>query len=156
MTGRFHDDMTLGEAREILRELLDAGHKCPCCTQMAKIYRRKITGRQAAALISLFRAAGRDYGHFPTVAPDHYEAAQAALLRYWGLTEELQEKREDGGRAGWWRVTERGEAWIRGQTTVPKYARTYDSRCLGLTGESVTVVDALGTKFNYNELMAGI
>jgi hypothetical protein len=40
-----------------------------------------------------------------------------------------------------------------GNTSVPRYAQIYASECLGLTGEPVTIFDALGEHFNYRELM---
>ena len=74
-------------------------------------------------------------------------------LRYWGLLEEELELRPDGGRAGWWRVTELGEWFVLKEATVPRYARIYDNRCLSLVGDQVSITDALGTKFNYDDLM---
>lgn len=152
---RFHDRMTLGEARAILRELVDDGHPCPCCSQFAKVYRRKIHAGIARGLIAAYRHAGREWFHGPTVIQAG-DSGEVSRLRYWGLVEEATERRDDGGRAGWWRVTDRGEAWVRGRATVPKYARIYDGRCLGLTGDPVTIRDALGSRFDYDELMAGV
>lgn len=75
---------------------------------------------------------------------------------HWGLIEEEPIVRPDGGRAGWWRITPFGQQFVLGNSTVPKYARLYDGRCLGLEGVPVTIRDCLGTKFNYADLMAGI
>ena len=36
---------------------------------------------------------------------------------------------------------------------VQKYARIYNDCCLGLEGDLVGIRDALGTKFDYDELM---
>lgn len=77
-----------------------------------------------------------------------------ALLRHWGLIEEHVEKREDGGRAGVWRVTLTGEAFLlRHGASVPQYAVVYNDECLRLEGEQVTIRDALGSAFDYDELM---
>lgn len=148
-------DTSLADAKQWLREQLDGGAPCPCCTQFAKVYRRKITSRQVRALIRVWRSAGTDWCHVTTVHPSLAgDGGELSRLRYWGLLEEADERREDGGRAGWWRVTDRGEQYVLGRTTVPKYAHIYDSRCLALSGDLVSVRDALGTKFNYAELMA--
>lgn len=150
----FHDGMTLAEARNELRELvMEAGHKCPCCTQLAKVYRRKIHATMARSLILMWRAAGTDWVHVPTVAGD---ACEAGKLRYWGLVEEEKATRPDGGRTGWWRVTDKGAAWIGDRTRVPKYAHIYDGRCLRVAGDPISITDALGDRFDYGELMGAV
>ncbi len=106
----------------------------------------------------MHRAAGLDWMHKPTVLSGLGAAARdESLLRYWGLTEEERGlRRDDGGRAGFWRVTSLGSEFARGLTRVPKYALVYDSRCLGLDGaEFVDIREALGDRFDYDELMAG-
>lgn len=155
----FTDDMTLGEARDALRELaMHGGAKCPCCRQLAKVYRRNLTSVAARAVTALYRDHGLTFGHMPTVArhrlPDvAHQGGYLVLGAHWDLIEEERELRPDGGRAGWWRVTDLGEAWVRGHATVPKYAHVYDGRCLRVDGEQVTIEDALGARFSYAELM---
>ena len=146
-------DHTLAEAREWLRDHREEGASCPCCGQLAKVYYRKLNARMARALITMWKERGTDWCHVPTVVGDR--GGDATKLVYWGLIEETTEKREDGGRAGWWRVTADGERFVKGQLMVPGYARVYNKRCLGVTGELVGIQDALGSKFNYDELMHG-
>lgn len=143
--------VTLDEAREWLRDRVNDGVACPCCTQFAKVYVRAVTSTSAWSLIRLYRAAGLDFAHWPSVIGR--KQADEAKLVYWGLVEEKLKTRDDGGRAGWWRVTAHGERWIWGDITIPKYARIYDGRCLGLHGDQVTINDALGEKFRLDELM---
>lgn len=142
----FPSDMTLAEARTVLRELVDDGHECPVCTQYAKVYRRKIHATMAKTLIAMYRHGGAAFVHT-------HEASQ---LSWWDLIEEERVRRPDGGRAGWWRLTRRGVEWVLGLSTVQKYARIYDGRVLGLVGPPVTIRDALGDKFRYDDLMEGI
>lgn len=154
----FSPTMTLAEARAELRELVDDGARCPCCTQFAKVYRRKITSTMARLLIRLWIEAGREWAHMPTVtsrASTSASSGDPAKLRYWGLLEEADVERDDGGRAGWWRITDDGEAYVRAALRVRKYARVYDGRCLGHDGDLVDIVDALGDRFNYRDLMEG-
>lgn len=154
--------MTVREARDLLRTLADEGSVCPCCTQTVKVYRRKLTSAAARGLISLYRMHGREWGHLPTVVkkltPDiAHQGGYVSLAGYWGLMEEERTvRRDDGGRAGFWRVTNNGEAWIRRRVTVSKYARVYDGRVLNLTGDLIWITDALGTDFDYRELMEGL
>lgn len=158
----FTDSMTLGEVRAGMRPLVDKGHPCPCCTQLVKVYRRTMTAVATRALIALYLEAGFEYAHMPTVmrkrvADSAGQGGISTLAHNWGLMEPMPGQRDDGSnRMGWWRITDLGHRFVLGQATVPKYARTFNGRCLGLVGEPVTVMDALGKKFNYAELMAGV
>lgn len=145
---------SLEEAQAWLRERVAKGEKCPCCGQHAKVYRRKINSGMARALIAMYRHAGTDWLHKPTALRGLGAAARdESVLRYWGLLEEATERREDHGHAGWWRVTALGARFARGEIRVQKYARIYDGRCLGLTGDMISIQDALGSKFDLRELL---
>lgn len=143
------------DAQDWLRANLDEGARCPVCTQFARVYRRKITSPMARGLIKQFRLVGEEYAHSATlVASETHEFSQ---LAWWGLIEEMPERREDGGRAGWWRITPRGRWFVLNSGSLPKYACIYDGRVLRLDeDEEASIVDALGTKFDYRELMAGV
>ena len=147
----FPDDMTLGEARAALRELVVGGYKCPCCTQMARIYRRRITRPMAKALIECWQKGGSEFVYVADL-PTH--SSDFAKLVYWNLIEEQKTIRPDGGRAGYWRVTPKGEEYLYGEIVLPKYAKVYDAKCLGLDDtELADIQDALGGGFNLVELM---
>lgn len=150
--------MTLAEARAELRELVDDGHACPCCTQFAKVYRRKIHATMARQLVYFYRRAGTDWFDLPQLSGEvtgtRAWGGDAAKLRYWALLVEADIERDDGGRAGWWRLTSDGVLFVCDELRVPKYARIYDGRCLGLIGEPIGIRDALGDRFDYRELMS--
>ena len=144
--------MTLGEARDWLRDRVWAGAQCPCCTQKAKVYRRSIHATKAATLIKLYRAGGvREFIHTPDLPGDTHEVSQ---LSWWGLVEEELIRRPDGGRAGFWRVTELGARWVKEEVSVHRYAHVYDGRVLRRDGEPWSIRQALAKKFRYDELMA--
>lgn len=149
----FADSMTLKEAQDLLRTLIDEGHKCPCCTQFAKVYKRKLHTSMATGLIVVAKLA-------PEWVPiadvlEHKQIADFAKLRYWGLVIEEPAHREDGsGRTGYWRVTGAGHRFVDNTLSVPSHARVYDGRSLGLTGKYISIRDALGDRFDYGELMA--
>lgn len=148
---------SLYEAREWLEERLEEGASCPCCNQFAKIYKRKIHSTMARDLIRLYRVARMDWAHVSTAISREVRGIHLgdfAKLSYWGLVEEEAVLRDDGGRAGWWRVTETGRAYVYGMLKVPKYALVYDGDCLRLDGPEVRIHDALGDRFDYKELMA--
>lgn len=163
----FPDSMTLGEARAKMAELLgidleqrphgivraEAEVICPCCTRLAKVYdKRKLNSAMAARLIGFYRQFGvGEWFHSPSFARNDGDTGK---LGYWHLVEEERTiRRPDGGRAGYWRVTPTGQAFVRGEITVPKFAVVYDKVVLQLTGEPINIRQALGSKFDYAELM---
>lgn len=151
-------EWTLADAQEWLRERVDHGDRCPCCTQLAKVYRRRLSHVPAAVLVVMHREDGCDWTHVPTLVKRHlrslaHQGGYATLGAYWRLIEEESDKREDGGRAGYWRLTDLGADFVRSRTLVPKYARLYDGRCLGFAGELVDIRECLGQRFNFDELM---
>lgn len=154
--GRLFDDgASLGEARAWLREQAgDRGARCPCCTQLAKVYRRTIHYKMAADLIRAWRTHGQDWFHLR--AATQYSGGDGAKLRYWDLMVEEPTRRPDGGRAGWWSITDLGAWFVRGQVAVPKDAYVYDNRLLRLDAGRgmVRIRDTLGDHFDYDELMS--
>lgn len=152
----FADWERLGEARRWLRiQAAGKGARCPCCRQMARTYPRTLNAGMARSLILMYRLAGRDWIHIPTSLPAR--SREEGKLAYWGLIEEAQEVREDGGRAGWWRVTDLGERWVRAEAWVPQRLEVYDNqvqRAAPGCDPHWTIRKALGKRFNYDELMA--
>ena len=146
------DETPLGEVKDWLAENMDGGVACPACTQMVKLYRRKITSPMARGLIKQYRVAGREYAHSASVARE--ETHEFSQLAWWGLVEEHDGRRDDGGRAGWWRISDLGESFVRGEVAVPKYVYVYNKQVhLRDPRRKVYIRDALGTKFDYAELM---
>lgn len=141
----------LAQVRAWLRLKLDDGTRCPACEQFCKVYQRKLNSGMARSLIAMYRAGGTDFVHIPTEIGAR--SREEGKLAYWALVEEQKENRPDGGRAGYWRVTDKGEQFVLGLVKVPKYARVYDGRCLELTGDFIVIQDALGDSFDYGELM---
>jgi len=154
----FHDDETIGAARRWLREQARGhGAPCPVCQQMTKIYHRGLNVSMAHDLIRAWRRVGRADFHAPTVLDRGVGGGDFAKLRYWGVIEELDAARADGGRAGWWRITDVGEKWVRGTVGLPRYAYLFDGRLLRFDGDREqewTVRDALEDRFDYDQLMS--
>jgi hypothetical protein len=150
----FPDHMTLGEAREILAKKLFDGEEiiCPTCTQKCKVYPRKINKTMAKTLVTMFLAGAiHHFVHTPSLDGDTHEASQ---LSWWGLIEDEGSRRPDGGRAGYWKMTKKGEQFIQGQIQVPKLAQVYDGIVYGFDdNEMINIDDALGSPFDYKELM---
>lgn len=154
-TFTFGPDTTLGAAQDWLRRRIDDGASCPCCGQLAKVYRRKLTASIASVLIKMHYWAGADYAYLPNLRS---KGQDEVIARHWGLIEGMPDVRRDDGstRVGWWRLTALGRSFVLDQARVPKYARIYNNRLLNLDdAERVSIRDALGTSFNYDDLMAG-
>lgn len=151
------DDVTLEEARDWLRDRVDDGATCPLCSQFAKVYRRTVHSTMARVLILAYRQHDLEWFQLSAVERliGRGGSSEAGKLRYWGLVEEEAERRPDGGRAGWWRVTPAGRDFVLERVAVPRHALVYDGRCLGLEGAPLTVRDALGTRFDLAALMRG-
>ena len=167
----FPDDVTLGEARDLLRAAVMDGEfcRCPCCGQDVFIYRRKLPSVSCRLMIAMYRRGayartdgGDGYMFVPpilaTIGATAHQGGYALQGHHWDLLERMEGKREDGSnRVGWWRLTPRGVLFVRDQVTVRKYARLYNKRRLGnLEGDHVGIREALGHRFNYDELMAGV
>lgn len=151
-------DLTTASLRDAVEYVLsvaeNGGGICPCCQQRVQVYKRKLASSAAYGLITMYRHHGTEFGHAPSTAELARLGGELARLSMWGLLEEKPETRDDGGRAGWWRVTDLGEAFVHGLCRVPKYAHVYAGQVLMLDGrETTSVREALGDKFNYAELM---
>lgn len=144
----------LNIAQAWLREHLDEGAPCPCCTQLARRYKRTITSSSARSLITVWRTVGHGTGHWPTIL--NHGGADEAKMVHWGLIDEAQVERDDGGRAGYWRITDLGARWVRGEVTVPKFIHLYDGRLLGRPfGMPWSITQALGKRFDLQALLDG-
>lgn len=159
-------DMTLEEARSLVKANIDKGIRCPCCTQFAKVYKRKLNSAMARSLIYLsHRVSIDEWVHIPSLLGAHHNAwimrsREWPKLCYWGLLESKgDEVREDGSnRVGIYRLTELGSRFVVGAARVPKYIYLFNNRILASRScnETVNIGEAIGSKFNYEELMRGI
>lgn len=156
-----HGDEHVYAARLRLARELDEGITCPTCSQHCKVYRRTINAQMARALIALYRAcclhtaAGSGYMHWPTVLKDAgVQRADEAKLWYWRLVEPEGTERDDGSnRVGRWRPTRLGVQFVTEGAAVARYALIYNQRLLGLAGGPISIRDALGERFDFDDLM---
>lgn len=156
MSARPDDTWTLGATKDWLRDLVDEGARCPCCGQHAKVYKRSIHASMAVGLLHMYRAGP---AHHPYSLREHVPASlgrgDVAKLRYWGLLVPAELPTHGSRREGDYMVTRNGLLWLRDALAVPKYVRVYDSERLGEPfGEPWGIRDALGEKFDYEELMS--
>ena len=156
---------TLTQARAELRENMEKGMDCPCCTQYVKLYKRSMTASMACALIYVYRYFER-HGYGEPLHVGQYlnaldlpgpvrSTGDFAKLRFWGLVEYVEGTREDGSnRNGYFYLTQEGKAFVEGRLHVPRRVYIFNNKCYGKDTDTITIQDALKNKFNYTELMA--
>lgn len=164
------EGISLAEARLWLLGKMDKGAECPCCHQYAKIYRRKLTSSMAYALILICRyyrnlrePRGLDeWLHVPEWLSKTSKFGATvrggdwAKLVYWDLIEAQHgEERDDGSsRVGYYRLTEKGLRFVKGECRVPRVALVYNQRLLRMDDDkTLDIREALTEKFDYGELM---
>lgn len=151
---QMHEELAYIEhLRAELQAELRGGTTCPVCDQHAQEYRRKLNAGMAHALVVMYAKCGLDFFYKPDVLRGVGASARdESLLRYWRLIAERHGKGSEG-HVGWWRVTEKGEAFVRGRITVPKYVTVYNGIHTGFEGEQVSITECLGSRFSLRELL---
>lgn len=159
---------TLAEAKLDLQRKLEKGDFCPCCNQFAKKYKRKMYATPCVWLICLYHLHCRktfdEFFHITEIVQHASKGYRIRLhgdshkANYFGLIEEKPKDMdiENKRTSGFWRITERGIAFVKNELRIPKYALIYNSEVVGFEGDEVSIQDCLGVEFNYTELMNGI
>ena len=80
-------------------------------------------------------------------------AQQLPTLRLWGLVEDFP-KQTRLASSGLWRATPLGIDFANNRTRVNKYVYVYNNTLLDKDGADISIIDALGDKYNYHEIMA--
>lgn len=154
------DTTTLAEARAYLNENWTTGKgiACPCCHQNVYLYPRRIYATSAIGIINLYHLTREqpDVPYFHIKAIERHRKSGGgdfAKFKTWGLVEEQLNTDTKKRTSGYWRITPKGERYVRGELTIPKVARIYNKRFFYFEGEQVSIKDALGKNFDYAELM---
>lgn len=149
---------TLEEAKNWLRERLHEGERCPCCTQFAKVYKKKLNSGMVSRLVHLERMSRGDnvwisvndlYSKTKSVSPKDFPC-----LKHWQLIEAKGDTPDDGAKSsGYWRITDLGRQFVRGEVSMKRYIYLYDNRLMKFSEETITIHEALGDNFDFKELM---
>lgn len=146
----------LSDARREVKAGREAGMRCPCCDQFAKLYRRPLNTTMAASLIWLYHAShqGRIFVHVPSSAPRRVvKTNQLCTVAHWGLIVSRGTDDDAKRASGYWRITEKGAAFVRGEILVPARVHLYAGQVEGWSEARVDIWAALGTRFDYADLM---
>jgi hypothetical protein len=145
------------------------GARCPCCKQYVKIYKRALGAPMARWLIWLVRTWMHKF-ELPMLKFSNNSAwvdirlapvrgGDYAKLVHWGLIEhKLDVVEKDNGAkdtkdSGYWRPTFAGIDFVKGALRVPSHVYLYDNLKLGQETREITIMEALGKKWSYEELM---
>jgi hypothetical protein len=111
---------------------------CKCCGAKSVVYTYSFNLGLSILLAKLFKADG------PVSTDDlgltYSQRTNSQKLRYWGLAEPhlVDETRQ---KRGWWVITEKGKAFVRGEITIPQKAKIRRNVVLELTGEDILFDD---------------
>ena len=148
---------TLADLRGNWRAVIEAdGGHCPCCDRWGKVYRRNLNASMARALIWLVNQPDRGDGwvHVPSSAPAWMlRTQQLPTLHLWGLVNDFPRETKLAS-SGLWQATPAGVEFAHNRSTVSKYVYVYNNELQDKGGVDISIIDALGNKYNYHEIMA--
>lgn len=149
--------LTMKKAKEYLRANYEQGTECPCCGQFVKRYRRTITASMAHSLIVFSESEIGEWVHaqkfFHSKGYMYAGGGDFPKLRHWDLIEKKQGKGDDGNPSnGMYRITAGGRLFVDGETRISKHVFLYNQKILRRSEETVSIQEALGNKFDYNEV----
>ena len=153
---------TLNEAKEEFEKCLNKGTFCPCCERYARRYRRSIYKPMAEGLRYLHESreaycdefdrdpvdgCGRGWMSTKEVSKQ-WGTGDLKKLRFWGLIKV---------DAAFVKITEKGIAFVEGQTVIPKYVYTYNNKVCGFSHEEeVSFQDCFDpAEFKMNDTKTG-
>jgi hypothetical protein len=136
---------------------LEDGVICPCCGQYCKLYKRKLNSGQALFIIEVVVAYQRTedwvdarviWRRYPSM-----QRGDHAYLQHWGLLEAQPNEDPEKRSSGFWMPTQAGIDFANRRTRVPSHIYLYNNALIKFSSTQVDVVESLGKKFNYAELM---
>jgi len=147
--------MDLNTAIEIVKQWmapqLKEGIDCPCCGRFTKVYQRNLNSGMVRFLIDFYNRHGTNrvsIANYHVTDQQHAHHQEYEKLPKWGLMA------HDNSNPRLWWLTELGCKFVNNQATVNKYIRLKHGILVGHSIEQVSVKQAIGTKFDYDELMA--
>lgn len=148
------EELTISKAKQILRDNWEQGIECPCCTQLVKLYERKLNSGMAIFLIRLYKltATNLDFVHASKVL-EGTKSLDYSVLKHWGLIQDSNVQIEHKRKSGFWSITNKGTSFVRGEITVPMYVKLFSNELKGFSEKQITIRQALGDDFEYHELM---
>lgn len=148
-------DQSLGMGiRTLANRLINKGGKCPCCGRFGKVDGRSLTVDMTRALFWILDASGhkRRWVNVPKEAPRWVlRTKKLTQLKHWGFIEPMTKTDGRTKTSGIWRPTRKGRRFVEAAIRVPERMYVFDNRVLAEARRLITVQEALGTKYHYQE-----
>ena len=145
---------TIEEGKAYLRDHMSEGADCPLCTQYVRLWKHSVNSSIARTLIKMYRLRGRGWVH---IMNEIGYTTMYGIAQHWDLIEPKEKNPDEDKRAsGQWRLTVRGEMFVKNETSIPKHLYIYNNRVITESDDRVHITDSLGKKFSYRELMGYI
>lgn len=155
-----NDRMTVAEYRETFFERVNTPHgtTCDACLRYGKVYARKLNSGMAHTLLWLVGEFQRHNGWIdvPETAPRSViKSNEIGKLRHWDFVEQKPKEDGDAGKhSGVWRPTPAGISFVLGHTQAFSHILLYNNHHIGFMESTISIQQALGNSFDYNELMS--
>lgn len=149
------DCYSLNDCRIELLENLREGMDCPCCGRFTKCYKYKLHSTMARGLIWLANMSdgGRAWTNIQTGPKWLLRSKTLTTAKHWDLIEPKRDPVDDKRSSGHWRLTQHGLDFVYNEIEIPMHAYLYDNRLIAMSNEVTDIVECLGNKFDYHELM---
>lgn len=143
------------EAKNWVKKNSQTACFCPCCNRLVKVYKRKLNSGMAQELIALYCLSFKDlqtkFYHHTKFAK--VSGGELSKLTHWGLVCEKPNTLEDKRTSGFWGITEKGIRFVENKISVEKYIYLLDAELISHSEETTNIIESLGSKLNYTELM---
>lgn len=155
----------IAAAKKKVRDGASAGCTCPVCGQYVKLYKRKLNSQMAHFLCRLYavtKETGKQWHHVRSfLEAGHKASSDGTYLRYWRMIEpmpkadapEPPDEKKTRKSMGYWRITNFGKTFAEGLSRVRAHVLVMAGKCEGFSEEKIDIREALGSKFDYAELM---
>ena len=151
-----NNESSLLDVKQYLNENYKNGCYCPACKQRVQLYKRKLASTMAFALIRFVvhqRKNGNQFTKFSSILDNENvtptQRADWQKLAYFRLIQPNPDK------SAMYKVTQQGFDFVKGNILMPKYANVMNAKVYGYAMDQITIHQALGTKFNLDDLLNG-
>ena len=131
-----------------------ASTRCPTCDQHVKEYKKSLSSNSARflfSLVSISRTKPEGWVHYSDCI---YNSRNYPEVAYWGLAHTQRDESKEKKTSGLWKPTRLGIDFINNKVKIPKYVHVYNSKVVKFDDkESISIIDAFGNKFSYEDLM---
>ena len=150
---------SLQEATDWVNSNKRKGCVCPCCNQIAKIYKRKLIVNYVLGLFYLYKLHKQhpqtEFFHISEIKVTNNYFSAFAQLKCWELITEMDKPIDVKNKrtSGNWKLTEKGKLFVEGKIEVEQHVYMYNAEFLGYSDKKISIEEALGSRFNYTEMM---